>query len=178
MRFHLNLLEICLNPVLNNLVLKNPVVIRGLVVSLLFCDVPSLHATTLTDTQDVPAALVSEHLPPVSFLNDRSTIDELLRLDTQAAINTARRKVSGPKEAEHSLMSLASHPIVQAIYGTGRTLTAEVLIDGHIYTFKSARRKSLTGAASGYALDRIAPPCIYLSKAKNQEVSCLEVARR
>ena len=166
-----------MNPVLNNSFLKHPVLIRGVVVSLLFCDVPSLSATTQTDAQDVPAVLVSEHLPPGSALTDRTTIEELLRLDTQAAINTARRKVFGSKEAEHAQMSLGSHPIVHAIYGTGRTLTAEVLIDGHAYTFKSARRKSLMGSASGYELERIAPPCIYLTKAQKQEVSCLDVAR-
>jgi hypothetical protein len=160
-----------------NLVLNNPVVIQAMTVGLMSCCVTTLYATTLADPTAAATAAVAPPSDPVAPLSDRTTVEELLRLDTQFAINAARRKVFGVKEGDLSALALASHPTVQAIYGTGRTLTAEVLIDGRVHTFKSASRKSTAGTVSGYALERIAPPCIYLTKEQNQEVFCMDVTR-
>jgi hypothetical protein len=105
------------------------------------------------------------------------TVEELLRLDAQAAVHEARRKVFAGPAGDAALMASDSHPVVQAIYGMGRSLTAEVSIGGQTHIFKSASRQSLSGGAQGYQLERIVPPCIYLSKAQNQEVSCLDLSQ-
>ncbi len=136
-----------------------------------------LHASTLPDRQPEVTA-ISTQVPLVQPpVNQIVTVEELLRLDTQAALHEARRKVFGATSVDQALMVSETHPVVQAIYGTGRTLTAEVRMSGQTYVFKSARRQSFSGEAHGYELERIVPPCIYLSKAQNQEVSCLDLSQ-
>ncbi len=144
---------------------------------MLWCCVPALHATTIAGASVTPSSPLTQNLASGAPLADRATIEELLLLDKQVAINAARRNMFGVTGGTHSLVASESHPVVQAIYGTGRALTAEVLIDGFTHIFKSARRAPLSGNASGYQLERITPPCIYLTKAQNQEISCLDVSR-
>ncbi len=115
---------------------------------------------------------------PVVPQTDLTTVEELLRLDTLAALAAARRNVFRDSTGESSVRNLSLRPAVQAIYGFGRQFTAEVLIEGNVHIFKSSQKQALSSVASGYQLERINPPCVYLLHAQKQEVLCLEVAQQ
>jgi hypothetical protein len=90
--------------------------------------------------------------------NQLVLVDELLKIDTQAALVAARRSVVGT---------------LLAIYGVGGSLTAELLIDAEPHVFRAARAQPVLGRTRSYTLERIAPPCIHLRKSGVSEVFCL-----
>jgi len=107
----------------------------------------------------------------------QSTIDELLRLDSQAALVAARKNIFGvvaaPDAGHDPALSAAQSNQVLAIYGLGKTLTAEVLLESEPHVFKSSRAKPVWGHLQQYTLERIAPPCVYLKKIEQSEILCL-----
>lgn len=119
------------------------------------------------------AALEQKNEIPVTAL---TTVEELLQLESRAALETARRQVFGTSPGSISAASSSDRPVLVAIYGTGRNLSAEVLIDGRLVIFYGASKKPVSGIANGYGLERIAPPCIYLTKDQSQEITCLEIS--
>ena len=105
------------------------------------------------------------------------TIDELLRLDTQAALIAARRSVVGTLERPGPAIVNDSETLLLAIYGVGKSLTAEILIDAEPHVFRAARAQPVLGRSRTYTLERIAPPCVHLQNSGNPEVLCLGVRR-
>ena len=105
------------------------------------------------------------------------TIDELLRLDTQAALIAARRSVVGTLERPGPAVVNDSETLLLAIYGVGKSLTAEILIDAEPHVFRAARAQPVLGRSRTYTLDRIAPPCVHLQNSGSPEVLCLGVRR-
>ena len=105
------------------------------------------------------------------------TIDELLRLDTQAALIAARRSVVGTLERPGPAVVNDSETLLLAIYGVGKSLTAEILIDAEPHVFRAARAQPVLGRSRTYTLDRIAPPCVQLQNSGSPEVLCLGVRR-
>lgn len=105
------------------------------------------------------------------------TIDELLRLDTQAALMAARRSVVGSLERPGPAAVNDGETLLLAIYGVGKSLTAELLIDAEPHVFRAARALPVLGRSRAYTLDRIAPPCVHLQKAGSPEVVCLGMTR-
>lgn len=105
------------------------------------------------------------------------TIDELLRLDTQAALIAARRSVVGSLERPGPAVVNDSETLLLAIYGVGKSLTAEILIDAEPHVFHAARAQPVLGRSRTYTLERIAPPCVHLQNSGNPEVLCLGVRR-
>ena len=105
------------------------------------------------------------------------TIDELLRLDTQAALIAARRSVVGSLERPGPAVVNDSETLLLAIYGVGKSLTAEILIDAEPHVFRAARAQPVLGRSRTYTLERIAPPCVHLQNSGNPEVLCLGVRR-
>ena len=105
------------------------------------------------------------------------TIDELLRLDTQAALIAARRSVVGSLERPGPAVVNDSEMLLLAIYGVGKSLTAEILIDAEPHVFRAARAQPVLGRSRTYTLDRIAPPCVHLQNSGSPEVLCLGVRR-
>jgi hypothetical protein len=105
------------------------------------------------------------------------TIDELLRLDSQAALAAARKNIFGATQNFQSSLGTGAQPIdsnqVLAIYGVGKILTAEVLLDAEPHAFKNSRALPLWGPSLQYRLERIVPPCVYLKKTKEPHVICL-----
>jgi len=97
----------------------------------------------------------------------QTTIDELLRLDSQAALLAARKNIFG----------IDNHPPegnqVLAIYGIGKILTAEVLLDSEPHVFKNSRVRPVSGPSLLYRLERIVPPCVYFKKSGQSHVVCL-----
>lgn len=105
------------------------------------------------------------------------TIDELLRLDTQAALIAARRSVVGTLERPGPAVVNDSETLLLAIYGVGKSLTAEILIDAEPHVFRAAHAQPVLGRSRTYTLERIAPPCVHLQNLGNPEVLCLGVRR-
>lgn len=107
----------------------------------------------------------------------QSTIDELLRLDSQAALLAARKNIFGI--TQHSQAGSGTDAVrpdsnqVLAIYGIGKLLTAEVLLDSEPHVFKHSRARPIWGSSLQYRLERISPPCVYLNKSGQAQVICL-----
>jgi len=68
-------------------------------------------------------------------------VEELLQLDTQAALHAARQNVIGSMTVPGPVTSLSSENILLAIYGVGQSLTAEVLLETEKHVFKNLRKK-------------------------------------
>ncbi len=173
-------------------IVRSPVSLsqRSFAFLLMFSWLFTSHAAQSDTAADQPASSTQAVLSPavsplvspsVSPFPEPTTVEELLRLDTEAALQTARRAAAGPFDAP----ALAGHPArperrvptgnsVVAIYGTGRALTAEVLIGPQLLVFQSLRRRPVSGGASAYALDLIHPPCVHLSNGQKKEVLCLD----
>jgi hypothetical protein len=100
-------------------------------------------------------------------------IEELLQLDTQAALLSARQKVVGPLSFSGPAAALSTDNVLLAIYGVGQSLTAEVLLDAELHVFKHRRLQPILGRSIKYTLERIAPPCVHLNKLESREVLCL-----
>ena len=101
------------------------------------------------------------------------TIDELLKLDTQAALLAARRSVVGSLERPGPAVVNDSEMLLLAIYGVGKSLTAEILIDAEPHVFRAARAQPVLGRSRTHTLERIVPPCVHLQNSGNPEVLCL-----
>ena len=107
----------------------------------------------------------------------QSTIDELLRLDSQAALLAARKNIFGmtqhPQAGSGTDVGRPESNQVLAIYGVGKLLTAEVLLDSEPHIFRQARARPVWGSSLLYRLERILPPCVYLKKSGQAQVICL-----
>jgi len=102
-----------------------------------------------------------------------AVVEELLKLDTQAALISARQKVVGPLTLSGPATSHSSGNVLLAIYGVGQSLTAEILLDSEPHIFKSRRQQPMSGRSVQYILERITPPCVYLRKLEDRETLCL-----
>ena len=106
-----------------------------------------------------------------------ATVEELLRLDAQAALLAARRSVTNSLDERRPLHAAPQGNALLAIFGTGRALNAEVQIGSRVYTYRSAMRRAVAGGASPYLLEKIDPPCVHLSQGQQKEVLCLSRAQ-
>lgn len=102
-----------------------------------------------------------------------TVVEELLQLDTQAALLSARQKIVGPLSLSGPAVALSTDNVLLAIYGVGQSLTAEVLLDAELHVFKNRRLQPILGRSTKYTLERIAPPCVHLKKSENREILCL-----
>lgn len=116
-------------------------------------------------------------LPTQAQSEEPQVVEELLELDTQAALFAARKKIVGPMTAPGPVATHTSENVLLAIYGVGQSLSAEVLIDAEPHVFKNKHVRALSGRSVTYTLDRIAPPCIYLKKQGAPETLCLGQVR-
>lgn len=102
-----------------------------------------------------------------------TVVEELLQLDTQAALLSARQKVVGPLSHSGPAAAFSTDNVLLAIYGVGQSLTAEVLLDTELHVFKHRRVQPILGRSVQYTLERITPPCVHLKKSESREVLCL-----
>jgi hypothetical protein len=102
-----------------------------------------------------------------------SVVEELLKLDTQAALISARQKVVGPLTLSGPVTTHTTGNVLLAIYGVGQSLTAEILLDSEPHIFKSRRKQPMSGRSVQYILERIEPPCVHLKKLESRETLCL-----
>ena len=107
----------------------------------------------------------------------QATIDELLQLDSQAALLAAKKNIFGVTQHPHAGsgtdIGRSDGNQVLAIYGVGKRLTAEVLLESEPYVFKQLRARPIWGSSLQYRLVRIAPPCVHLTKTGQAQVLCL-----
>jgi len=120
-------------------------------------------------------ALAREHAA------QQATIDELLRLDSQAALVAAKKNIFGVTQQAQADVGASSQPSegnqVLAIYGVGKILTAEVLLDSEPHVFKNSRPRPVWGPTLLYRLERIVPPCVHFKKTGQPHVICLRKGR-
>lgn len=102
-----------------------------------------------------------------------SVVEELLKLDTQAALISARQKVVGPLTLSGPVTTHTTGNVLLAIYGVGQSLIAEILLDSEPHVFKNRRQQPLSGRSVQYTLERITPPCVHLKKLEDRETLCL-----
>ncbi|MCM0035241.1 MAG: hypothetical protein NBV66_05585 [Burkholderiaceae bacterium] len=100
-------------------------------------------------------------------------VEELLQLDTQAALLAARKKIVGPLDVPGPVVTHGTENILLAIYGVGPSLSAEVLIDAEPHIFKNKHSQAISGRSVAYTLERIDPPCIHLKRHEHSETLCL-----
>ena len=112
-----------------------------------------------------------------------------MQLDAQAALRLARRHLldeppinairthPGGQQSEAAYVKDSATPIVQAIYGIGRALTAEIHVgqEVHILDGRHKRRSGMQGSV--LVLERIEPPCVHIKKDDQKEVLCLQQVR-
>ncbi len=104
-----------------------------------------------------------------------TTVEELLNLESRAALENARKQVFGSAPGSSVASASSEQPVLIAIYGTGRNLSAELFISGRTVIYHNKAKQSVSGLSHGYALERISPPCVYLTKGQSQEIACLEM---
>lgn len=102
-----------------------------------------------------------------------NVVEELLQLDTQAALLAARKKIVGPLDMPGPVVTHTTENILLAIYGVGQSLSAEVLIDAEPHIFKNKHIQAISGRSASYTLERIAPPCVHLKRQEQPETLCL-----
>ncbi len=111
----------------------------------------------------------------------QATIDELLRLDSQAALVAAKKNIFGVTQQTPADLGPNSEPSegnqVLAIYGVGKILTAEVLLDSEPHVFKNSRARPVWGPSLLYRLERIVPPCVHFKKTGKPHIICLRKGR-
>ena len=125
-------------------------------------------------TQKYDTQKYDKQTSEISF-TESATVEELLRLESRAALDAARRQVFGTVTGTVSAATSNDLPVLVAIYGTGRNLSAELLIAGRTVIYHASGKQSVSGIPHGYALERIAPPCVYLMKDQSQQIACLEL---
>lgn len=113
---------------------------------------------------------------------DADIVDELLRRETRAALaaqaqrrGSARRPLSGPEsdtpaEAQPDRIDLA------AIYGVGKRLDVEVLVNGRRLRYRHGRKwpEEAPDGDGTYALRAIQGNCITLDGAGGNRRACLQ----
>ena len=132
-----------------------------------------LHALRDISLACLSGILVFSGLVGVVNAEAPAVVEELLKLDTQAALISARQKVVGPLTQSGPVTTHSTGNVLLAIYGVGQSLTAEILLDSEPHVFKSRRQQPISGRSVQYILERITPPCVHLKKLEDRETLCL-----
>ncbi len=121
-----------------------------------------LHALRDISLACLSGILVFSGLVGVVSAEAPAVVEELLKLDTQAALISARQKVVGSLTLSGPVTTHSTGNVLLAIYGVGQSLTAEILLDSEPHVFKSRRQQPMSGRSVQYILERITPPCVHL----------------
>lgn len=111
--------------------------------------------------------------------DDQVTVRELMRLDADLALKLARERGSGLMPAvdrpQRVSRTMSGEPRLAAIYGVGRTLMAEVVMDHMVYLYRHGQALPV-GVAPGdevYLLSTISTSCIEITKSDDSHHLCL-----
>lgn len=142
---------------------------------------PWWYSTTLTlllmQSVGVPAHALSRE---DGLIDDQVSVRELMRLDTEQALTLARARSSASnhlasQNTQRVSRSMSGDPRLAAIYGVGRQLMAEVLLDHVVYVYRRGQALPV-GIAPGddvYVLKSISTSCIELKKQDDLHHLCL-----
>jgi len=114
---------------------------------------------------------------------DQISVRELMRLDTEHALTLARER-AGVKQpaaspAKRIPRSMVGEPRLNAIYGVGRNLMAEVVLDHVIYLYRKGQALPI-GVAPGndvYLLTRISSSCVNLERPDASHKLCMKASQ-
>lgn len=112
--------------------------------------------------------------------DDQVSVRELMQLDTRQALTLARARFSElnpamPEEPGRIARSMSAEPRLSAIYGVGRHLMAEVLLDQTLFLYRRGQALPV-GVAPGdnvYMLKSITTSCVELQKPDALHHLCL-----
>lgn len=139
----------------------------ALILALMICLASTAHAVPQIDGLDL----------------DQMSVRELMRIDTEHALGQARshsaqqgRRLGRP---ERTVRKMAGEPRLAAIYGVGRQLIAEVVVDQVIYLYRYGQALPV-GVAPGddvLLLQKISTSCVDLKNAERAHHLCLRPAQ-
>lgn len=115
----------------------------------------------------------------VDIAQDQMSVRELIRLDTEQALSQARDR-AGTKplisdRPSRVSRAMAGEPRLNAIYGVGPNLMAEVVLDQNTYLYRQGQALPV-GVAAGedvYVLQHISSSCIDLKRSSASHHLCL-----
>lgn len=115
---------------------------------------------------------------------DQMSVRELMQQDTELALTLARQRSSGVRGTgvqppQRVARPMTGEPRLAAIYGVGRQLMAEVVLDQVIYLYRhgQALPVGVAPADDVYLLKKITPSCIDLKNAGASHHLCLRPAQ-
>ena len=122
-------------------------------------------------------------LPQLERLDeDQMSVRELMRLDTQHALQQARERRTGRERIGKAPASVNTarndEPHLAAIYGVGKHLFAEVVVDNVTYRYRQGQPLP-TGAEPGDdvpMLQKISVSCVDLKDAQRSHHLCIKPA--
>lgn len=129
----------------------------------------------LANSQTATSESLAPSIPPAPA---SQIVGEMLHLDAQRALASEREKLArsglllsapsslvantAPSNPDSPSPTSNTLPSLQAIYGMGNVLHADVLIQGKAVTFRNGRGTPIRGDAAGYRLKSISGGCIKL----------------
>ncbi|MCD0501899.1 hypothetical protein [Bordetella petrii] len=135
---------------------------------------------------DLPGQVSHQSAVPAEAWAEGDTVRELLRVDAEAARGQpGLRQASdwigprsqAPADRGASASRMPDRIDVQAIYGFGKTLHADVLINGRLASYRSGRAAPMqhgtVASDEQYSLLGIDVPCVRLRKAGEPHTACL-----
>lgn len=123
-------------------------------------------------------------LPQIDGLDlDQMSVRELMRIDAENALRQTRSQASEqgriPVRPERAVRKMSGEPRLTAIYGVGRQLLAEVVVDQVIYLYRYGQALPV-GVAPGedvLLLQKISTSCVDLKNSEREHHLCLRPAQ-
>lgn len=119
-----------------------------------------------------------------SLAADQISVRELMRLDTEHAMRLVRERAgvkpsNAQATAKRVVRSMSGEPRLSAIYGVGRNLMAEVVLDHVIYLYRQGQALPV-GVAAGedvYLLTKISPSCVDIERSDAAHHLCIKTSQ-
>jgi len=136
----------------------------------------------------VPLLLAPQSAPATTspaMESGQVTVRELMRLESELALDNARRRRQSPGAAPAAAGSVAPKPgenenlRLVGIYGVGKRLFAEVRSAANSYLFLNGHNLPIghVAASDTYRLKQLAGSCVRLERGGKETVLCLPQAR-
>lgn len=119
-----------------------------------------------------------------SLAADQISVRELMRLDTERALTLVRNRAGARSSneqpaAQRVSRTMSGEPRLSAIYGVGRNLMAEVVLDHVIYLYRQGQALPV-GVAAGdevYLLTKISPTCVKIERPDKAHHLCMKASQ-
>lgn len=138
--------------------------------ALLFCMLCALLAAMAGRARATPS-----QAPTLEF--DQMSVRELMRLDSALALSQTKAKLQGQKDTQGSVvLGSEAKPRLQAIYGVGKKLAAEVRVGSATYVYMRGQPFPVGqrhADESLFVLRDISPSCVRLERQAQKLNLCL-----